>query len=200
MGKMKLGFLASHGGSNMQAIIDNCNAGKIDAEPAVVISNNSGSGALERAENEGIPHYHISGKTHPGEGQEEQAILDALEKHGVELLILAGYMKMIGKRILRKYENRILNIHPALLPAYGGKGMYGMKVHEAVIAAGEKFSGVTVHLVNEKYDRGKILAQSKVPVMADDTPESLAARVLEEEHRIYSDTIQDIIEGGITLD
>ena len=199
MQKLKLGFLASHGGSNMQAIIDNCKRGKLYAEPCCVISNNSKSGALERAENEGIPYYHISGKTHPDPGDMNNAIINAFESHGVDTIVLAGYMKIVDPVIIRKFNARVLNIHPALLPKYGGKGMYGIHVHEAVLAAGEKFSGVTIHLVDEKYDHGRILAQRKVPIMPDDTPESLAERVLKTEHVLYSETLQKIAEWEINI-
>lgn len=198
MEKLRIAFLASHGGSNMQAIIDNVKKGEIDAELALIISNNSTSGAIERAKNENIPYAHISGKTHPEIG-EAQAILNALEDHKANLIILAGYMKKIDATILRKYAGRILNIHPALLPKYGGKGMYGMYVHEAVIKAKEKVSGPTVHLVDEVYDNGRILLQKEVPVMPEDTPEDLAARVLKAEHWIYSEVVKKIAAGEIEL-
>ena len=197
---LKLGFLASHGGSNMQAIIDACKEGKLQAAPAVIISNNSRSGAIERAEREGVPAYHISGKTHPDPVQEDQAILKVLQQHRVEVICLAGYMKKLGEKTRAAYRNHILNIHPALLPDFGGEGFYGERVHEAVLAAGAKESGPTVHLVDEEYDHGPILAQRKVAVLADDTPETLAARVLEQEHVIYAETLQRIATGEIDLD
>ena len=199
MQKARLGFLASHGGSNMQAIIDACKAGRLDAEPAVVISNNSDSTALDRARREGITGYHLSSATHPDPTELDAAITRTLEEHNVDLIVLAGYMKLLGPQTLRKYRGRILNIHPALLPKFGGKGLYGIKVHEAVLAAGDKVSGVTVHLVDENYDRGPIVAQCKVPVLEGDTPESLAARVLEQEHKIYAATLQKIVDGEIDL-
>ena len=198
--KIILGFLASHGGSNMQAIIDGCKTGQINAVPAVVISNNSDSGAIIRAKKEGIPYYHISTITHPEPEVHDRAIIQSFETHGVNLVILAGYMKKLGDAFIKHYHNRILNIHPALLPKFGGEGMYGLNVHRAVIAAGEKESGATVHIVNELYDRGRILAQRIVPVYTDDTPETLAARVLEQEHILYPDTIRKIAEGRIVLD
>ncbi len=196
---MKIGFLASHGGSNMQAIIDACKLGKLDATPAVVISNNSDSGALARAKTEGVPHYYLSGKTHPEPRELDQAILDTLLHHSVDIIVLAGYMKKLGSKTLAYFRGRILNIHPALLPKFGGEGMYGIHVHEAVIAAGEKESGVTIHLVDEQYDTGAILAQTRVPVMPDDTPETLAARVLEQEHILYPKTLQQIVTGDLRL-
>ena len=200
MRKPRLGFLASHGGSNMQAIIDACKEGRLDAEPAVVISNNSDSTSLGRARREGIPGYHLSGKTHPDPEQLDTAILQALQDHDVDLVILAGYMKLLGPKTLERFRRRILNIHPALLPKFGGKGLYGRAVHEAVLAGGEKVTGVTIHLVDERYDRGPIVAQCEVPVVEGDTPDSLAARVLESEHRLYADTLQRIVRGEIDLD
>ncbi len=184
----------------MQAIIDTCKNGRLDAEPAVVISNNSDSTALERARREGIPHYHLSSATYPDPTELDAAILHVLEEHKVDLVVLAGYMKLLGPRTLRRYRGRILNIHPALLPKFGGKGLYGMKVHEAVLAAGEKVTGVTVHLVDERYDRGPIVAQCEVPVLEGDTPDSLAARVLEQEHKLFAATLQKIVHGEIDLD
>jgi len=125
--ELNLGFIASHNGTNMQAIIDACSQGRLDAVPCAVISNNSKSGALERARNEGIPYYHLSGKTHPDPRELDKAIIEAFLKHKVNLVILAGYMKKLGPHTLTAYRNRILNIHPALLPKFGGKGMYGDK-------------------------------------------------------------------------
>lgn len=198
MATLHLGFLASHGGSNMQAIIDACTAGCLRAKPCVVISNNSDSMALQRAKTGGIPGYHISSQTHPGEA-EDREILRVLRLHGVDTVILAGYMKRLGPITLAAYRGRILNIHPALLPKFGGKGMYGKHVHEAVLAAGEQVTGVTVHVIDEHYDSGPILNQCRVPVEAGDTVESLSARVLVQEHRLYVETLQKISEGKIVL-
>jgi phosphoribosylglycinamide formyltransferase-1 len=200
MKPLRLGFLASHGGSNMQAILDSIQAGALDAVPALAISNNSKSTALERARAEGIPWKHLSSATHPDPDDLDRAILAALREQRVNLVILAGYMKKIGAATLGAYANRILNIHPALLPKFGGKGMYGMNVHEAVLAAGETVSGATIHLVDPLYDHGRILARRETPVEPGDTPETLQARVLKAEHRLYSDTIQAIASGEIDLD
>jgi phosphoribosylglycinamide formyltransferase 1 len=200
MKKPRLGFLSSHGGSNMQAIIDACKEGRLDAEPAVVISNNSDSQSLERANREGIPGYHLSGATHPDPDRLDTAIMRTLQECEVDLVVLAGYMKLLGPKTLAAYRGRIFNIHPALLPKFGGKGLYGRKVHEAVLAAGEKVTGVTIHLVDEHYDRGPIVAQCEVPVLEDDTPDSLAAHVLESEHRLYAETLQRVVTGEIDLD
>lgn len=198
--KLSLGVIASHGGTNLQAIIDACADGSLDAEIRVVISNNSRSFALERARRAKIPTAHLSSVTHPDPARLDATIADTLTSHGVELVALAGYMRKLGPRTLSRYHNRILNVHPALLPKFGGHGMYGERVHTAVLAADESVSGVSVHLVDEEYDRGPVIAQSKVPVMPDDTPDTLAARVLEQEHTLYPRTIQRIASGQIDLD
>jgi phosphoribosylglycinamide formyltransferase-1 len=198
MPTLHLGFLASHGGSNMQAIIDACKAGRLDAVPRVVISNNAGAVALQRARAAGIPHYHISAASHPG-AAEDAAILQALRAHDVDTVVLAGYMKKLGPLTLAAFRGRTLNIHPALLPRHGGQGMYGKRVHEAVLRAGDRVTGVTVHLVDDQYDHGPILAQCEVPVVAGDTADSLAERVLRQEHRLYAETLQRISQGLIAL-
>ncbi len=197
-GKLALGVLASHGGTNLQAIIDSCHSGAIDAEVRVVISNNSRAMALERARRAGIPTAHLSSSTHPDPEKLDEAIADTLRQHGVQVVALAGYMKMLGPRTLEAYRNRILNVHPALLPKFGGRGMYGERVHRAVLESGDTVSGVTVHLVDEEYDRGPIVAQAEVPVLPGDTPETLAARVLEQEHILYPETIQRIATASLT--
>ena len=192
-------MLASHGGTNLQAIIDSCRSGAIDGEVRVVISNNSRSLALERARRANIPACHLSGSAHPDPDRLDEAIAETLQRHGVQLVALAGYMKMLGPRTLDAYRNRILNVHPALLPKFGGRGMYGERVHEAVLASGDSVTGVTVHLVDEEYDHGPIVTQTQVPVLPGDTPDTLAARVLEQEHVLYPSTIQRIAAGEIDL-
>ena len=199
MAKLRLGLLASHGGSNVQAIIDACRAGKLLAEPRVVISNNSGSEVLRRAAREGVPGFHLSARTHPRPDDLDAAIETVLADHGVDLVVLAGYMRKLGPRVLGRYRGRVLNVHPALLPAYGGQGMYGERVHAAVLAAGERVTGVTVHLVDEEYDRGTVVAQVEAPVLEGDTVESLRLRVLEREHALYPETLQKIATGEIVL-
>ena len=189
--KLRLGFLASHEGSNVQAILDACREGRLDAEPCVVISNNSDAMALDRA---------MAAHIHPDPNRLDEAILEVLLKHRVNLIVLAGYMKKLGPKTLAQYRGRVLNIHPALLPKFGGQGMYGSRVHEAVLASGDKETGVTIHLVDEEYDRGKILAQKNVPVNPDDTAESLGARVLAAEYEIYVATLQRIAKGEISLE
>jgi phosphoribosylglycinamide formyltransferase-1 len=196
---MNLGFLASHNGSNMQAVIKACKAGVLKAHPVVVISNNGDSGALLKAKQEGIPYYHLSRKTHPVSEELDTVILNVLISNKVDLVILAGYMRKLGTQTLRYYKGRIINIHPALLPKYGGEGMYGLMVHQAVLASGEIETGVTIHLVDEEYDHGAIIAQSRVPVLPNDTEEVLSSRVLEQEHKFLVETIGRIIAGEINL-
>lgn len=196
---LRIGVLASHGGSNMQAIIDRIAAGKLDARIVLVIGNNSLSGAFERARRAGLPTLHISDATHPDESARDTAVRDALVSAGAELIVLAGYMKKIGPLTLDRYQNRILNIHPALLPRHGGRGLYGIKPHESVLAAGDAESGATVHLVDPQYDHGPVVRQRRVPVMPGDTPETLQQRVLKIEHEIYSEVIADIASGKIPL-
>lgn len=197
--KLQIGILASHGGSNMQAIIDACKNGQINGSVKVVICNNSKAGAVEKAKKAGIPVYHLSGKNYPDCSELDEAILLVLKKHKVNIVALAGYMKKLGPNVLDEYKDRILNVHPALLPKFGGKDMYGMNVHKAVIGSGDRESGATVHLVNENYDEGGILGQIVVKVDEDDTPETLAAKVLIQEHKLYPMTLEKISKGEIEL-
>ncbi|HEX2149857.1 MAG TPA: phosphoribosylglycinamide formyltransferase [Actinomycetota bacterium] len=197
---MRLGILASHGGSNMQAIIDATRQGVLPAEVVVVVSNNAGSMAATRAANEGIRFHHLSGVTHPAFEDLDAAIGRALVDAGVDLVVLAGYMKKVGPQTIGRFPSRIVNIHPALLPKFGGVGMYGMHVHRAVLEAGDSVTGVTVHLVDQEYDRGPIVAQCEVKVMDDDNVEALAARVLEREHAFYVETLCRIVSGELDLD
>lgn len=191
-----IGFLASGRGSNVRVIVEACRNGSLDANPAVIISNNAMSGVLDYAKNENIPHYHLSQQTHTNS---DVVITETLIQHDVSLVVLAGYMKKIGPYLLETFKYKIINIHPSLLPKFGGQGMYGIKVHEEVIAAGEKETGVTIHLVNDTYDQGQILAQQKISIEPNDTPESLAARVLSIEHELYKSTIRNIISGKLVL-
>lgn len=162
----------------------------------MLISNNSGARALERARAAGIDALHISAKTHD---DPDVAICDALESRGVELVVLAGYMRKLGPRTLARYRNRILNVHPALLPRHGGQGMYGGAVHEAVLASGDVVTGVSVQIVDEEYDHGPVIAQRQTAVLEGDTVEALSARVLKLEHELYVETIGRIASGDITL-
>lgn len=196
---MNIAVFASHGGSDLQAIIDGCKNGQINATVVVVISNNKDSVALQRAKNENIPNFHMSAKKYGSEEILATEILNVLNQYNVDMIFLAGYMRLLHIDILEKYENRIFNIHPALLPKFGGKGMFGMNVHNAVINAKEKETGVTIHMVNAEYDSGEIVAQTKVAVMENDTPEILAERVLLREHEFLVEVISSIAEGKIQL-
>ncbi|MEE9574536.1 MAG: phosphoribosylglycinamide formyltransferase, partial [Gammaproteobacteria bacterium] len=181
------------------AIIDNCKAGKLNAEPAVVISNNADAGALEYAREAGIPAFHLSSKTHKDDSVLDEEITNTLETHKVDWVILAGYMKKIGPGLIEEFKGKIFNIHPSLLPKHGGQGMYGLHVHEAVLASGESETGVTIHMVDGEYDQGRILSQKRVPVEEGDDAATLAARVLKVEHELYSETLQGVIEGRVRL-
>lgn len=196
---MNIAVFASHGGSDLQAIIDGCKNEQINATVVVVISNNKDSVALQRAKNENIPNFHMSAKKYGSEEILAKEILNILKQNDVDMIFLAGYMRLLHASILEKYDNRIFNIHPALLPKFGGKGMFGMNVHNAVIQAKEKETGVTIHRVNAEYDSGEIVAQTKVAVMENDTPEILAARVLHREHEFLVEVISSIVEGKIQL-
>jgi phosphoribosylglycinamide formyltransferase-1 len=197
---LRLAVLASGGGTNLQAIIDAAESAEIDAQVVVVISNNSEAGALERARRHGIEGLHLSNRQFATQEEFDRRLLAILRERRVDLVALAGYMKLLSPTVVRAYHHRILNIHPALLPCFGGQGMYGMKVHQAVIGSGAKVSGVTVHVVDEQYDHGPIVAQRTVPVRDDDTPEVLAKRVLTQEHQIYKDVIQLFAEDRVRIE
>lgn len=199
MKQLKLGFFTSHGGSNMQAIIDACKTKKLNMKAAIVISNNSKSKAIKRAKAEDIPCYHLNSKTHPNSDELDAIITKKLIEHEVDLVILAGYMRKIGPKTLNKFKGKILNIHPALLPKYGGKGFYGIYVHESVINNNETETGVTIHLVDGKYDHGKTINQIRVKVLKNETPESLQKRVLTHEHKFFVDTLRKISAGEIEI-
>lgn len=192
---MKIAVFASHNGSILQSIIDACKSNRLHAEVCAVFSNNSRSIALSRAREKGIPAFHYSEKVVADPAKLEKAILDKLAENGTQLVFLAGYMKKLGTNILRKYANRIFNIHPSLLPKYGGKGMYGLNVHSAVINAKESETGITIHRVNEEYDQGEIVAQTRVSVLPNDTPETLASRVNERERVFVIEALEKIILG-----
>jgi phosphoribosylglycinamide formyltransferase-1 len=197
---LRIGVLASHEGTTLQAILDACAAQEIAARVVTVISNNSDSGALRRARAASARAVHLSSKTHPEPGALDDAIIATLSEDGVDVVMLAGYMKKLGDALLAHYRGRILNTHPALLPKFGGHGMYGLRVHEAVLRAGESESGSSVHLVEAEYDTGRVLAQASVPVQASDTPETLAARVQERERRLVVSVLGQIASGELLLE
>lgn len=199
MKKLNLVVLASGSGTNLQSIIDNIEAGKLNAQIKAVISNNSKAFCLERARKHNIPAIHLSHKMFDTKEQFEQKLISTLKENEADLIILAGYMKILSPTVIRAYRNKILNIHPGLLPHFGGKGMYGIHVHEAVLKSGMKISGVTVHIVDEIYDHGPIVMQRCVQIEDKDTPESLAERVLKVEHQLYSEAIQLFAEDKIEI-
>jgi phosphoribosylglycinamide formyltransferase 1 len=195
--KLKLAIFASHSGTDLQSIIDATISPDYPAEIMVMASNNKKSFALERAQKASIPTILWQLKQFEDEKAYTEFMLNKLREYKVDIICLAGYMKLIPVEIVRDFP--IINVHPAMLPKYGGKGMYGLHVHKVVIEAGEKKTGVTVHQADEIYDHGKILAQEEVDVLPDDTPESLQKRVLEIEHKLYPDTIARIARGEIKL-
>lgn len=195
----QIAVLASHGGTVLQAIVDACEARQLPAAVCLIVSNNSRSGAAQRAERHAIPFRHLSGQTHPDPDLLDHAIADALDEHAAEVVFLAGYMKKLGPRTLERFRGKLLNTHPSLLPRFGGHGMYGARVHAAVLAAGEAFTGVSVHLVEAEYDTGPVVAQCEVPVLAGDTLEALSARVQGRERQFVVETLARIARGEITL-
>ena len=186
-------------GSNMQAIVDACRSGKINGEVALVLGVKDDAPAMERARGGQIPTLALSPKAFETTEAYDDAVLAALQSNGIDLICLAGYMRVLGQNVVDAFRNRIMNVHPALIPAFCGKGMYGHHVHEAVIERGVKFSGATAHLVDEEYDTGPIILQAVVPVLDDDTPDTLAARVLEAEHKIYTDAIALFADGKLEV-
>ncbi|NIR44045.1 MAG: phosphoribosylglycinamide formyltransferase [Gemmatimonadetes bacterium] len=194
---------ASGGGTNLQALLDTFGA---DGRPdpscriALVVSDRPGVGALDRAERAGVPDAIVRPKDYEDADAFGRALLEVLREHGIELIALAGYLKLVPESVVGAYRGRIVNIHPGPLPAFGGSGMWGHHVHEAVIASNAQVSGPTVHFVDERYDTGPIIAQWPVPVFSDDTPDSLAARVLKYEHRLYPSVLSALARGDITLD
>ena len=199
MKKLNLAVLCSGEGTNLQALIDAIEKGDLSSEIKIVISNNSKAFALERAKNHNIPALHLSHKQFATPEEFDQRLLEVLTENQIDMVILAGYMKILSPVIIRAYKNRILNIHPALLPHFGGPGMYGIHVHEAVIKSGVKITGVTVHIVDEVYDHGAIVIQKPVEVKDDDTPETLAERVLKIEHQTYKEAIQLFAESRVEV-
>lgn len=198
---LKVGVLVSGGGTNLQAILDNIESGYINnAKIVTVISSNPEAYALKRAEKYGINAVCIRKK----DFSDEESFLKAMEKHldsfGVELIVLAGFMTVLGKSFTEKYKNKIINIHPALIPSFCGDGFYGLKVHEEALKKGVKVTGATVHFVNEETDGGPIILQKAVEVHDDDTPEVLQKRVMQEaEWKIFPEAVKLISEGKIIV-
>jgi phosphoribosylglycinamide formyltransferase 1 len=196
---LRIGALASHEGTTLQAIIDACAQRRINGRVVAVISNNSGSGALRRAAAAGIETFHLSSITHPSGDSLDVAICDALQRARADVIFLAGYMKRLGPRTLSAFPARILNTHPALLPKFGGQGMFGDHVFEAVLAGGEPESGASVHLVDAEYDTGAVVCQERVRVLPGDTVASLKARVQACEREAVVKTLAAVASGELVL-
>lgn len=197
--KLKLACLVSGDGTNLQAIIDNIESGKLDARIVAVISNVPGIGALERAQKHNIPWFVVNNKDYPTRELFDRELATIIDRQGGQLICLCGFLRIFSPFFTDRYPNRIINIHPALLPAFGGKGFYGHRVHEAVLASGAKETGCTVHYVDREVDHGPIILQRKVPVLPGDTPDILAARVLREEHIAYSKALSMIAENVLRI-
>jgi phosphoribosylglycinamide formyltransferase-1 len=199
MTRLKIGILLSGKGrgSNMQAIVEACRRGEVPGEVVRVVSTSPGTPALERARSLGIDALYVE----PDEAQADldERLVGTFQEVGADTICLAGFMRKLGAPFLAAFSGRILNLHAALLPCFGGQGFYGRRVHEAVLASGTRFSGATVHFVDELYDHGPILVQAVVPVEDDDTPETLAARVLEQEHRLYPEALRLLAEGRLEV-
>lgn len=189
---IRIAVLASGRGSNLEALLEAL-SGRADAAIVLVASDRADAPALGRAQARGVAAAVVAPDDAAG-------MIDVMERSRVDWIVLAGYLKRVPPEVVRKYRGRILNIHPALLPRHGGKGMYGERVHAAVLAAGESRSGASVHLVDEEYDRGPVVAQRPVPVLPDDTPASLAARVLEVEHRLLPEVVVAVAEGRLRVE
>lgn len=194
---LKLGFLASGNGSSALAIIAAIKAGKLAAEPRVVVSNNRSAGVLAAAAGAGVPSLCVPTQKDPVDA--DARLADVLVKNGAELLVLSGYLRKLGPATLRRYAGRILNIHPGPLPEFGGEGMYGRRVHEAVIRSGAAESAIVIHVVDEEYDRGPELARRTVPIRPGETAESLEARVKALEPEFFVETLQGVAAGRLRL-
>ena len=196
----RIAVLCSGGGTNLQALIGAVEAGEIDGQIVLVLANASKAFALERARKHGIPAEFVSKKQAGSDEAFNDIILQKLKDAQVELVVLAGYLPILGGQVVQAYEHRIINIHPALIPAFCGPGMYGHHVHEAVLAYGAKISGATTHFVDEQVDHGGIIMQRSVPVLEGDTPDTLAERVLTVEHQILPESVKLFCAGKLGVD
>lgn len=199
---MKIAVFVSGGGTNLQAIIDNTKDGILkDIEISLVLSSSKTAYALERAADNGIKSAVVSKKDFDSIESWDEAVLAAVEDSGAELIVLAGYLSLMGPKVVAKYSNRIINIHPALIPSFCGAGMYGIRPHQAALAKGVKVSGATVHFVNENYDEGPILLQKAIDVLPNDTPETLQKRIMQEcEWKILPEAIRLIADGRVMIE
>lgn len=191
---LKIGAIASGGGSNLQSILEACKDGRIDGEVLVVLSDNPQAYALERAKKAGVPTAVVELNRDGSREDHDIKVVAALKEYGVDTVVLAGYMLMVTKVLLDAFPDRVINIHPALLPSFPG-----LHVQQAAIDYGAKFSGCTVHFVDEDMDSGPIIIQAVVPILDDDTAETLGGRILREEHRIYPQALQYLAEGRLKI-
>ena len=196
---MNIGILSSHTGTTAAAVIEACALNRIAGRVSIVIANNSQAEVLQRARDADCAAYHLSRKTHPDQDELDLAITARLQEHEVDLVLLAGFLRKVGAPTLRAFSGRILNVHPSLLPRYGGQGMYGSAVHQAVITSGDTVSGATVHLVSEEYDEGAIVTQVSVPVEPGDDAMTLELRVRAAERGLLVDTLGRLSRGELGL-
>ena len=199
---MKIAVFVSGGGTNLQAIIDKIDSGYLSGvEISLVVASNENAYALTRAADNGIPSKVLSVKDFASRDEWDQTVLDTVKRSGAELIVLAGYLSLLGEKTVKAFSNRIINIHPALIPSFCGAGMYGIKPHKAALARGVKVSGATVHYVNENYDEGPIILQKSVAVLPGDTPEILQQRIMKEcEQVILPKAIRLIADGKVTIE
>lgn len=197
---LKFAVMASGGGTDFQSLIDAVRDGRINAEICCLIASKPDIYAIERAKKAGIPVEVVRKKAFGSMDEFDEAILGRLRRYEADFAVLAGYLSIIGSKTIEAYRNKIINIHPALIPSFCGMGMYGSRVHEAVIEYGVKFSGATVHFVNEEADAGPIILQETVPVLENDTPEELAARVLKTEHKILPEAVGLMADGKLKVE
>lgn len=195
----KIAVFASGSGSNLQNLIDACEKKETNGKIELVISSNKNAFSLKRAKTHNIPAFIFEKKDYNNLEEMHDKIIELLEKYKIDLICLAGYMFILSKNIVEKYSGKIINVHPSLIPAFCGKGYYGLKVHEAVINYGVKITGATVHFVDEGADTGAIILQECLTVNPDDTPETLQKRVLEIEHRIYKKAVQLFCNGKLKI-
>ncbi len=196
---MRLAFFASGNGSTFQYLVEVIRNESLPADPAVLICSRPDAFVVERARLLNVPVEIVSRKSFSTRDEHSAALSEALERHRCDYILLAGYLELVPLPVVARFRNRIVNVHPALLPAFGGKGMYGRRVHEAVIEYGARISGATVHFVDEEYDRGPILAQQAVAVLPNDTPESLAERVQIVEKNLYAGALRLILSQRVIV-
>lgn len=197
MSKLRIAFLASNNGTSFRAILDDIRNGNLSAEAVLVVSNKPSASALFHAQEFGIPAMYIP--TKDVEDEADEKLCEVLTEAGAELVVLSGYLRKLGARTLAAFEGRILNVHPALLPKYGGKGMYGRTVHKTVLENGEDKTGATIHLVDAEYDHGRTIAVAEVPIVSNDDIASIESRVMQAECRLFIETIGKIAVGELSL-